>query len=199
MAFKNNINSNSCVSNVEIKTTIGSAEWKDILDKPLLFPPTPHTHVMGDVTGLELALAGKVNASDLAPVALSNNYQDLDNLPTIPSIDDLTIGDISGLQLALDGKVNTSHLAPVALSNNYEDLNNLPVIPSIDDLGIGDISGLQLALDGKANTTSLAPVALSNNYEDLNNLPTIPSIAGLATEQYVNDLVGDIESILQTI
>lgn len=39
----------------------------------------------------------------------------------------------------------------------------------------------------------------SGNYEDLENKPEIPSTEGFATEEYVNDLVGNIEILLSNI
>lgn len=43
-----------------------------------------HTHEQGDITGLETALAEKVDASDLATVATSGSYNDLSDKPAIP-------------------------------------------------------------------------------------------------------------------
>ena len=40
---------------------------------------------------------------------------------------------------------------------------------------------------------TLATVATSGSYNDLTDKPTIPSIEGLATEQYVNDAIANIE------
>ena len=40
---------------------------------------------------------------------------------------------------------------------------------------------------------TLATVATSGSYNDLTNKPTIPSIEGLATEQYVNDAIANID------
>lgn len=40
---------------------------------------------------------------------------------------------------------------------------------------------------------TLATVATSGSYNDLTDKPTIPSIEGLATEQYVNDAIANID------
>ena len=40
---------------------------------------------------------------------------------------------------------------------------------------------------------TLATVATSGSYNDLSDKPTIPSIEGLATEQYVNDAIANID------
>jgi hypothetical protein len=39
----------------------GSSDWADITGKPATFPPSTHSHETGEVTGLDAALAGKVN------------------------------------------------------------------------------------------------------------------------------------------
>ena len=64
----------------------GSSAWADITGKPSTFPPSSHTHVIADTTGLQSALDGK------APTSHTH-----------------VIGDVTGLQDALDGKASTSH------------------------------------------------------------------------------------------
>jgi len=64
----------------------GSSAWADITGKPSTFPPSSHTHVIADTTGLQSALDGK------APTSHTH-----------------VIGDVTGLQTALDGKASTSH------------------------------------------------------------------------------------------
>jgi hypothetical protein len=39
----------------------GTTTWAGIADKPATFPPSAHTHVIGDVTGLQTALDGKLD------------------------------------------------------------------------------------------------------------------------------------------
>lgn len=53
----------------------------------------------------------------------------------------------------------------------------------------------------RLNTTmnNLSAVALSGNYNDLNDKPTIPSIDGLASVEYVDKKLGDIDSSLNSI
>lgn len=42
----------------------GASSWDDLTGKPSTFPPAAHTHAQADVTGLETALAGKVDEDD---------------------------------------------------------------------------------------------------------------------------------------
>lgn len=39
----------------------------------------------------------------------------------------------------------------------------------------------------------------SGDYEDLENKPTIPSVEGLASEEYVDEKIGDIDTILSSM
>lgn len=41
-----------------------SVSWTDILNKPLTFPPSPHTHPISGVTGLQGALNNKIDISE---------------------------------------------------------------------------------------------------------------------------------------
>ena len=56
-------------------------------------------------------LDGYALSKDISKVGKTNNYKDLDNLPTIPS---------------LDGYVTNVELSPVAKSGDYNDLSNTP-------------------------------------------------------------------------
>lgn len=58
----------------------------------------------------------------------------------------------------------------------------------LEDLATGDID-----LSEYAKTADLAKVATSGNYNDLSNLPTIPSTTGLATTEYVDNAVKNID------
>lgn len=53
--------------------------------------------------------------------------------------------------------------------------------------------GGDVDLSEYAKTADLATVAISGNYNDLSNLPTIPSTTGLATEEYVDNAVNNID------
>ena len=59
----------------------GPVAWDDVTSKPSTFPPSSHTHVINDVTGLQSALDGKQAAGtyvvpgDLAPYVLDANVR----------------------------------------------------------------------------------------------------------------------------
>ncbi|CAB4140445.1 Phage tail repeat like [uncultured Caudovirales phage] len=75
----------------------GTVDWADVTGKPSTFPPSSHSHVIADVTGLQTALDGKQAAGSYAPASHSH-----------------VIGDVTGLQTALDGKAATSHTHAIA-------------------------------------------------------------------------------------
>lgn len=72
-------------------------------------------------------------------------------------------------------------------------IDTLDHIATIDyvDHQIAEIS--DPSWDDIQNKPTFATVATSGDYEDLSNKPTIPSIDGLATEQYVDDAIADID------
>lgn len=94
---------------------------------------------------LQNALDLKVDISSLAAVATSGDYNDLSNLPTIPTATSdltndsgfITIGDVPA-QVNADWNsvsgvseiLNKPTLAVVATSGDYNDLSNLPTIPA---------------------------------------------------------------------
>lgn len=46
-----------------VSNNLAAITWTDITGKPATFPPSSHTHVIGDTTGLQTALDGKAATS----------------------------------------------------------------------------------------------------------------------------------------
>jgi hypothetical protein len=110
-----------------------------------------HTHVIGDVTGLQTALDGKQASGSYAASVHTHGISDVTGLQTAldgkqaagsyaAATHGHSISDVTGLQTALDGKSGVSHthtalqvsgLATVATSGSYADLTNKPTIPSV--------------------------------------------------------------------
>jgi len=120
----------------------GSVAWVDVTGKPSTFPPSTHTHVIGDVTGLQTALDAKAAASHSHAIGDVTGLQTALDAKAAASHSH-AIGDVTGLQTALDGKAATSH-------------SHI----------IGDVTGLQTALDGKAATSHTHAIG------DVTNLQT---------------------------
>lgn len=119
-------------------------------------------------TDLSTALADYTETSDLAAVALSNDYDDLDNKP------DLSI------------YAESSNLATVATSGSYADLSNKPTIPTQTSQLTNNSGFITKDVDDLTyytKSSNLANVATSGSYNDLSNKPTIPT----ATSDLTND------------
>ena len=113
--------------------------------------------------------SGDYNALTNLPSLFSGDYTDLTNTPE-NQLDNLTFALVgSNLQLSNGATIDLSSL-PVS----YTTLTNKPNL----------FSGSYTDLNNK-------PTLFSGNYLDLSNKPYIPSIAGLASEDYVNNLHND--------
>lgn len=88
----------------------GGAEWGNISGS------------LSSQTDLKTELDSKANSADIGPAALTNDYNDLNNKPFIPS---------KTSELTNDSNfVISEDLAQVATSGSYNDLTNKPSIPS---------------------------------------------------------------------
>ena len=64
----------------------GTTSWNGIVDKPSTFPPSTHTHAIGDVTGLQDALDGKLGKTEKASSASTADAVAWENITGKPSI-----------------------------------------------------------------------------------------------------------------
>jgi len=102
----------------------------------------------GDITTLENAIDLKANTTDLGSAAFSNDYEDLDNKPTIPTV----ISDHSELNLDDGTNPHGTTKADVGLSNvdNTSDVNK-PIS-----------AATQSALDSKLEQSDISDFETSN-------------------------------------
>ena len=119
-------------------------------------------------------------SSDLAAVATSGDYNDLQNRPSIPAAQvNADWGANSGVAQIL----NKPNLATVATSGDYADLANKPTIPAaqVQSNWNESDSTSKAYIQNKpdlsvyAQSANLATVATSGDYADLSNKPTIPA------------------------
>lgn len=145
-----------------------------------------------------------VEADNLGAAAFSNQYADLDGLPTIPTVNDaaltiqkngtdvatFTANSASAVTANISVPTDTSDLTndagfitTAALSNYYtksETYSQQEVNSLINTLSIPTKTS-DLTNDGSDGTSTyveasaLGDTAFSNDYNDLDNLPTIPS------------------------
>jgi hypothetical protein len=65
-----------------LEESAGAPAWLDVTDKPAAFPPTTHSHGIGDVEGLIEALAGKQAAGNYAAAGHTHSALDIVGLPS---------------------------------------------------------------------------------------------------------------------
>lgn len=108
------------VKKTELADVATSGSYTDLSDKPTTIAHADRATAdkNGDDVTVTYAkkteipnLDGYALSKDISKVGKTNNYKDLDNLPTIPS---------------LDGYVTDVELSPVAKSGDYNDLSNTP-------------------------------------------------------------------------
>jgi hypothetical protein len=148
--------------------------WEGLTGKPSTFPPSTHSHVIADVTGLQTAIDGKA--------ASSHTH---------------TISNVTGLQTALDAKATPADVtsavasvvnaAPASLDTLKEladalgnDANFASTVTNaiagkaaaVHTHVIGDVTGLQTALDGKQASGSYAAASHGHVISDVTGLQT---------------------------
>lgn len=167
-------------------------------------------------------LSDYVKEEDLAPVALSNDYNDLQNKPTIPVVNDATItltqgGTVKGsftLNQSGDATIDFSQglssvdwndvqnkpsFATVATSGDYDDLDNKPTIPTVPTnvSEFNNDAGYITGIDSNDVTTALGYTPgtsnFSGSYTDLSDKPTIPDDLADLNDDSTHRLVTDTE------
>ena len=129
--------------------------------------------------------------SDLSNVALTGNYNDLSNKPTIPDVSNFITKDVNDLTYY----TLSSNLSTVATSGNYNDLSNKPTIPDVSNFITKDVNDLTYY----TLTSNLSTVATSGNYNDLSNKPTIPDVSNFITKDVNNLTYYTLSSNLSTV
>lgn len=176
---------------------------------------------LADQIDLITALNLKADIASLAAVAFSNDYNDLDNLPTIPNATSdltndsgfITIADVPA-QVNADWNassgvaqiLNKPSLATVATSGSYNDLSNKPTIPAAQvNSDWNAVSGLAEIL----NKPTIPAAQIQSDWTQTNtsaldyikNKPTLPGTIGdmlKSTYDTDNDGIVDFAEALKT-
>ena len=160
---------------------------------------------LSDIRSGATAGATAVQPGDLAKVATSNSYADLDNKPTIPTVTDTysatSTNAMSGKAVAsaISGKMDKVTLGKVATSNSYNDLDNKPTIPSavtettVSGWGFTKNAGTvtQVKVNGTAKTPTNGIVdlgAVITAHQDISGKANTADLAKVATSGSYADL-----------
>lgn len=120
------------------------------------------TYLWGKITA---ALNAKANVTDLANVATSGNYNDLDYKPTFSAGTGINIRGSGAPGYDWDYEIEfTGDADEVDYNNSHSGLSATNVEDAIDELAAE-----------KADASSLATVATTGQYSDLSGTPTIPA------------------------
>lgn len=124
---------------------------------------------LSDIRSGAEAGATAVQPGNLATVATSGRYDDLEGKPEIPAAQVNADWNASSGVAAIHNKPD---LAAVATTGDYDDLNHKPSIPAAQvNADWNSSTGVSKIL----NKPELAPVATSGNYSDLAGKPSIPA------------------------
>ena len=152
---------------------------------------------IGDMGGLEAQLTAKADAADLAAVATSGSYNDLNDKPTIPpavTIDStITEGGTNpvtggAIYTALVGKVDAESGKGLS-TNDYTSAEK----QKLAGIAAGANNYVHPSTHPASMITGLATVAASGSYNDLADKPTIPpavTIDSTITEGGTNPVTG---------
>ena len=125
--------------------------------------------------------SGFISGYNLSKVAISGNYNDLNNKPTIPTKTSNLTNDSGFITANVDNLNNytlTSDLSDVAITGSYDDLSNKPTIPTETSDLTNDSGFITNSVSDLVNytlTSHLATVSITGDYDDLSNAPTIPT------------------------
>lgn len=119
---------------------------------------------------------------------------DLSNYYTKEQVDQAISADLGDYALKTDlTGLATEEYVENAVKDVEVDLTGYATETYVNDAIDQALVGGEVDLSEYAKTADLATVATSGNYNDLTNLPTIPSTTGLATEEYVDNAVKNVE------
>jgi hypothetical protein len=170
--------------------TGGSVAWADITGKPSTFPPSAHSHVIADVTGLQSSLDGKAASSHTHVIADITGLQSTIDQRGIPA------GGTTGQVLAkVDGSnYNVTWITPASGGGGsvaWADITGKPSTfpPSIHTHVIADVTNLQTSLDGKAAASHTHVIA------DITGLQTALNTQGMPTGGAAGQVLTKISAI----
>ena len=153
---------------------ISGVSWEEIDSKPLVYTPDTHTHVMGDITDLNIPT--KTSDLDNDCDYTTASYVDTKVANLVSSAPE-TLDTLNELADALGNDPNFATTIASQIGNKANS-SDVYTKQETDTL-----------LSSKANTVDLATVATTGSYNDLSNKPNIPDINNLYTKAQIDELL----------
>ena len=159
-----------------------SLSWASISGKPTEFPPSAHTHIIADVTNLQIALDNKAASVHTHDIADVNNLQTYLN-GKAALVHTHTISDVTGLQAALDSKAANIISSPttrtVAVGTAYQATTSTK--PAFVSVNITSTANFSL-IGGTTNTADIV----------IGPTSAIATTGGTVVGKYSNSVTGTI-------
>ena len=176
-------------SAVEARAVIGAVSVEDL----------PDVSGLATTASLTAGLAGKQDAGDyattasLSTVATTGAYADLTGKPTIPVTPDLSgFATTAALTEGLAGK---QPVGDYALVSQLPDVSGFATTTALTS----GLAGKQDAGDYATTTALTSGLAGKQDVGDYATRAELPDVSGLATTAYVDQTVGDIDTVLSGI
>ena len=173
---------------IPVRTALGQLGLLDQVSNTFYPKKGSGTFTAGPDSTTVVITSPLLTAADLAPVALSNDYNDLINKPTIPATGRLNTNNSTALT-PNSSEAFTGNIAlhKIAKTGTYADLLSKPgdgsatiasVANDIVTLKAGVTQSTLTISNSSGTDITLAKVAKTGAYSDLSGTPTIPSAPG---------------------
>ena len=153
---------------------ISGVSWEEIDSKPLVYTPDTHTHVMSDITDLNIPT--KTSDLDNDCDYTTTSYVDTKVANLVNSAPE-TLDTLNELASALGNDPNFATTVATQIGNKANS-SDVYTKQETDTL-----------LSNKASTVDLATVATTGSYNDLSDKPNIPDINNLYTKAQTDELL----------
>lgn len=141
----------------------GASSWNDLTGKPSTFPPSAHSHVIADVTGLQAAIDAKATPADISTAVAGLVNSAPAALDTLKELSDALGADANFSATVTNALAAKAPIASPTFTGTVSGITKSMVglgnVPNVDATAranhtgtqaISTVTGLQTALDGKA-------------------------------------------------
>ncbi|MFS0181359.1 hypothetical protein ACL1EX_04700 [Corynebacterium striatum] len=167
--------------------------WSDIDNKPAAFPPSAHTHPVGDVEGLQAALDGKAAVEHThtwdevqgKPESFPTTWDEITGKPATfpPGTHTHTMAQVTGLDNALAGKTDKAYV-------DAQDAKQLTAT-EVEAQGASPAAGKVVRRDSAGQV--LVPTAAGGNNTAVSRSELTSGMAGKADKSYVDAVKAEVK------